>query len=87
MPESSKSIKFISVRALAQDERIFINGKPRHHLGLLALLRRRFKLTPTMVRIPGLHKGMLVAAITEKEAEAVVKSLTSVEVEEKERTL
>ena len=79
MPET----EFISVSDLAKDERIAIDGKARDHRALLALLRRRFKLTPRKVRFPGKHRGMLVAAITEEEAEAVVKSLTSVEVEER----
>jgi hypothetical protein len=73
--------EYISIIDLANDERIFIDGKPRDHRAIITLLKRRFKIIPVLAYFPdSKYKGKAVSAITRDQAEEIIRKLNSVEV-------
>jgi hypothetical protein len=77
MPE-----KYISILDLLQNKKLFLNGKPRSKSGFLRLLRDTYKVKIFMVRFPGMHHGREVAAITQADADELIKKMTSPQVRE-----
>ena len=77
MPEE----KYVSVIELLQNKKLFIEGKPRTKSGFIRLLRDRYQFNVLQVRFPGgLYGGRAVAALTQKDADALIESLTKVQV-------
>jgi hypothetical protein len=76
MPEE----KYVSIIELLANKKLFINGKTRSKSGFIRLLRQTFHLNLLMVRFPGQGNGRAITAITEKDANALIESLTKPQV-------
>jgi hypothetical protein len=74
------SPEYVAIVDLLKKEKLFLNGKPRNKSAFLRLLRERYKLNIQFVLFPGKNKGRPLAAITKKEADEVIKKLTTTHV-------
>jgi len=75
MPE-----KYVSIVELLKHKKLLIKGKPRSKSGFLRLLRQSHKFNILMVRFPGKNNGRAVAAITQEDADQLIKAMTEPQV-------
>jgi len=75
MPE-----KYISIIELLKNKKLYMNGKMRSKSGFMRLLRITYKLNILMVRFPGENNGRAVAAITQKDADQLIDTMTAPQV-------
>jgi hypothetical protein len=77
---SEKSEKYISIVDLLEHKKLLIKGKSRSKSGFLRLLRQSYKFNILMVRFPGKNNGRAVAAITQEDADRLIKAMTEPQV-------
>ena len=75
MPE-----KYVSIVELLKHDKLLIDGKQRSKSGFLRLLRQTYKFNILMVRFPGENNGRAVAAITQPDANRLIKAMTKPQV-------
>jgi hypothetical protein len=75
MPE-----KYVSIVELLKYKKLLIDGKQRSKSGFLRLLRQSFEFNILMVRFPGENNGRAVAAITQTDADRLIKAMTKPQV-------
>jgi hypothetical protein len=76
MPE-----KYVSIVELLKHKKLLIDGKKqRSKSGFLRLLRESHKFNILMVRFPGKNNGRAVAAITQEDADRLIKAMTEPQV-------